>query len=60
MKSTILNRFVFVYIFIIKRNKDTGYFLPKRELQAGSHIFLMSCTFAGVKHLSRGWQYAWK
>jgi len=27
MRSTIVNRFVFMDIFIIKRNKDTGYFL---------------------------------
>ncbi len=27
IKSTILNCFVFMDIFIIKRNKDTGYFL---------------------------------
>ncbi len=30
------------------------------ELLSGSHISLMSCTFDGVKQVSRGWEYAWK
>ncbi len=34
--------------------------MAQMELQSGSHISLMSCTFDGVKHVSRGWEYAWK
>ncbi len=33
--------------------------MAQMELQSGSHS-LMSCTFDGVKHVSRGWEYAWK
>ncbi len=34
--------------------------MVQMELQSGSHISLMSCTFDGVKHVSRGWEYALK
>ncbi len=42
----------YVYIFILKHNKDIGGLLANKKfgLLSVSHISLMSWTFDGVKH----------